>query len=214
MSFVEALAAFAPLAGTLLGNQQSIHEASENRIFQRDMSSTAHQRQVADLRAAGLNPILSAGGGGASTPGGAQGSIADLGANISKGMESAIAIKQQKKGFEQIDAGIGNTNADTKNKTEQTAQIAEQTKLLQEQQKQVSVDIQKQRMQNDILKQTLPQLIKKAQVEGDYSEVKMILELINSGASSAGQLGNLVPGLGKLLEALPKNKKRIGIGNP
>lgn len=46
-------------------------EAEKQRQWEADMSSTAHQREVRDLIAAGLNPILSAHTQGASTPSGA-----------------------------------------------------------------------------------------------------------------------------------------------
>lgn len=63
--------------------QYNSAEAEKNRKWQEYMSNTAHQREVQDLLAAGLNPILSVtGGSGASTPAGSEAQLADNSASI------------------------------------------------------------------------------------------------------------------------------------
>lgn len=62
-------------------------EAQKNRDWQEMMSNTAYQRAMADMKAAGLNPILAASLGGASTPGGATGTIS----GASMGLQGASA---------------------------------------------------------------------------------------------------------------------------
>jgi len=95
-SVAGVLSPIAPIIGGALGyiggrqqNVASAEAAQRQMDFQREASDTSYQRQVADLRAAGINPMLVSKLGGASTPAGAMPQFVNPGAMAAQAYSAA-----------------------------------------------------------------------------------------------------------------------------
>lgn len=137
-----AIPGIGPAIGTAIGtgiggaleNEQRIDQAESANAFSAAQSNTSYQRAVADLKAAGINPMLVTRMGGASTPIGQQASIqpaavpAATTAVSAGGLELELARNQPV--IEQIEAQTEKTLEEIKNVKRENERIYMTTQML------------------------------------------------------------------------------------
>lgn len=98
-------------------NESNERIAARNNALVMELANSAHQREVADLVKAGLNPVLSVDGAGAPVPTltSARMEAPKKENSIGMAVNSALSAYQASKQAEQIDANIGVADATAKN---------------------------------------------------------------------------------------------------
>jgi len=178
------------LVGGLLANSSNRKMAQKQMDFQERMSSTAYQRATADMRAAGLNPMLAFQQGGASSPSGAMASMDDP---VTPAVSSAMDAARTKEDLENLRAQNENLRSQNKQIDSQTTlnqalheSAVQDAKLKSSSAKSVDVN-------TALAASKLPAAKNQADVEsGKFGKIMAYVDRVIPAASSAGNIASKV----------------------
>lgn len=224
MDFIENVLGKIPFVGDIIqgvgsyfgqkrANEANSALSAQQMDFQRDMSNTAHQREIKDLAAAGLNPILSGTGGhGSSTP---SGSMARMENALGPAISTAMAARKQRAEVALIESQREKTYDEQTGVRENNQILREQFDLHQKANKVRANDVATSNMELELLRKEMPGLLDAAGLSsGTAASIKRRTDMASEGFGNVMKALNPFGGLFSGRSAERINKTTGEITNP
>lgn len=196
--------------------EQAIHTTQANRDnmyaqmdYQTRMSNSAYQRQVQDMRKAGINPIAAFGSGGASVPTGGSAS-GGAGATMQNTVDGDAISKAVSSGYQAARSSKEMENTDSQIALNHAAEIAKKadTVLSENSAKKVEADTANAQLQSEALQAKLPAIRAEARTAKQQADIDS--KMMNYD-NTTKRISEGVGIVGKAVDALNPGKIIRGI---